>query len=337
MKTTSNKANKAKKDDMMQIMLVNCRSICNKIDEFRTLLEVHKPEVIVAVETWLDDGYQENELTIDGYVFHRRDRNKHGGGIMVGTKNGVNGNVTWREETVEMMGMEIKVKKHTFTLIAAYRPPNDDVTMLNRLADRLSDIRMDDNVIIAGDMNLPNVKWEAGGGGNCKQSIVHDIMNEGFTQAVQEGTRETRTGRNNILDVILIRPEELWVSSKVIEGISDHKIPVVSLLISSDEKETEKKKVWYYKQARKEPVKCAFQHKYANEWKNKNMPDIQTMWMEFRTIYNDIRQEFIPSKVIRSNSDPVYYDKKVKKLKRRCRKIHKMKTNKNTFLQQEKI
>jgi hypothetical protein len=192
---------------------------------------------------------------------------------------------------------------------------------------------MEENVIIAGDMNLPNVRWEAGVGGNVKQSIVHDIMNEGFTQVVQEGTRETRTGQNNILDVILIRPEELWVNTKVIEGISDHKIPVVCLLTGSGEKEAEKKKVWYYKRAREENVRFAFKQKYTNDWKEKNMPKIQIMWMEFRRIYNDIRQECIPSKVIGINSDPVYYDKKVKSLKRKCRKMHKRK--KNTFVQQE--
>lgn len=40
----------------MKIMVVNCRSLCNKVDKFRTMLEIYDPEIVVATETWLDEG-----------------------------------------------------------------------------------------------------------------------------------------------------------------------------------------------------------------------------------------------------------------------------------------
>jgi hypothetical protein len=140
---------------------------------------------------------------------------------------------------------------------------------------------------------------------------------------VQEGTRETRTGRNNIFDIILIRPEELWVRTKVIEGIREHNIPGVCLLTASGANETEKKER-YYKRAREEDVRSAFKQKYTNDWRKNYAGKTDNVDGVLEDL-NDIRQEFIPSKVIRTNNDPINNDKRVKKLKRKCRDIHKKK------------
>lgn len=74
------KAMEEERSQEISLMVVNCRSLVNKVDEFRTLLELYQPEVVVAVETWLGEGFTERELTIDGYTLHRRDRDRHGGG-----------------------------------------------------------------------------------------------------------------------------------------------------------------------------------------------------------------------------------------------------------------
>jgi hypothetical protein len=49
-------------------------------------------------------------------------------------------------------------------------------------------------------------------------------MNEGFTQVVREGTRITSSGVNNILDVALVKPDEIWARTTVVDGISDSRI-----------------------------------------------------------------------------------------------------------------
>ena len=309
-------------------MTVNCRSVCNKIDKFRSLLEVYTPEVIVAVETWLDSGFTESEITVDDYVFYRRDRNKHGGGIMIGLKPGVSGTVLWTDEEEEMMGMKITVGKKSFTLIAGYRPPGIGDSFVYRLRERLEEMDIEDTVIVTGDINLPNIRWEAGGNvgklgnRNNNQKEVTEIMNGGFVQAVQEGTRKTPSGVNNILDVTLIRPAEIWMETTIIDGISDHRIPLVRLMLATKKEELLNKQVWYYKRARTKDIREAFKESYS-QWK-KQCSDVENTWTSFKKICEDVRTMYVPSKLLTRNPDPPHYDKKVKNLKRKCRKIHNL-------------
>jgi Reverse transcriptase (RNA-dependent DNA polymerase)/Endonuclease-reverse transcriptase len=316
-----------KVDSTASVMTVNCRSVCNKIDQFRSLLEVYKPEVIVAVETWLDSGYTDSEITVDNYVFYRRDRNKHGGGIMVGLKPGVSGTVLWTDEEEEMMGMKITVGKKSFKLIAGYRPPSIGKSFVNRLRERLEEMNIEDTVIVTGDMNLPNIRWEAGGNasvgeGNGTQKEVTEIMNGGFVQAVQEGTRKTPSGGNNILDVTLIRPEEIWMETTIVDGISDHRIPLVRLMLETEKEDLQNKQVWYYKRARAKAIREAFKKRYWH-WREE-CSDVENTWENFKKICEDVRTMCVPSKLLTRNPDPPHYDKKVKNLKRKCRKIHNM-------------
>lgn len=39
------------------------------------------------------------------------------------------------------------------------RPPNTSVTVLDELKEYLCYARLDDNLILAGDFNLPNINW----------------------------------------------------------------------------------------------------------------------------------------------------------------------------------
>jgi len=41
------------------------------------------PDVVCIVETWLDGEICDQELVIDGYCVVRRDRNRHGGGVLM--------------------------------------------------------------------------------------------------------------------------------------------------------------------------------------------------------------------------------------------------------------
>ena len=305
-------------------MVINCRSVCNKTDKFRTLIELIQPHVVVAIETWLEEGYTEREVTIDGYVMHRRDRNKHGGGIMVGIKKEVRGTVIWKENDVEMMGLRLNAGGGVFHLIAVYNPPSGGEETMMRLEERLSELKREDTVIVAGDLNLPAARWEAGGEGLGKsksQKIVTSIMNQGYAQVVREGTRKTRTGGNNILDVMLVRPKELLIKTEIIDGISDHRVPIVKLMLGTAPIMEGERKIWNYKRANALEVKSLFESKY-NNWVDGCSDDIEEIWQDFKMVCKKIREKCVPSKVLVKNNDPPYYNKKVKILKMKCRKVY---------------
>jgi hypothetical protein len=73
--------------------------------------------------------------------------------------------------------------------------------------------------IIGEDLNLPSADWN----GNAKcttgsQAFVNRFVWEnGYTQIVDSPTRG-----DALLDVYLVRPESLFTSCSMVQGISDH-------------------------------------------------------------------------------------------------------------------
>ena len=65
------------------MLYFNARSIIPKLDELRALIEIHTPELICIVETWLCDSITDIELGIPNYRLIRLDRNRHGGGVLI--------------------------------------------------------------------------------------------------------------------------------------------------------------------------------------------------------------------------------------------------------------
>ena len=64
-------------------MYFNTRSLCTKLDELIILTEDRNPDVICITETWLSQEISSEEISIPGYLLYRRDRNRHGSGVLM--------------------------------------------------------------------------------------------------------------------------------------------------------------------------------------------------------------------------------------------------------------
>jgi len=71
----------------MTIMYYNARSLIPKYDELFVTMETHNPDMICIVETWLCDDILNSEIALPGYQLYRRDRNRHGGGVLIYVKD----------------------------------------------------------------------------------------------------------------------------------------------------------------------------------------------------------------------------------------------------------
>lgn len=65
------------------VLLLNCRSIKNKVDDFAELLDLTRPSIVIGTESWLDETISDAEVFPSDYVAYRRDRNSHGGGVFL--------------------------------------------------------------------------------------------------------------------------------------------------------------------------------------------------------------------------------------------------------------
>ena len=67
----------------LKCISLNARSVSNKINEIRTIIEHDKPDVFCITETHLCPEIISSEIFPQNFKVIRKDRNRHGGGILI--------------------------------------------------------------------------------------------------------------------------------------------------------------------------------------------------------------------------------------------------------------
>lgn len=65
------------------VLVVNCRSIMNKVDELASLIMTLNPQIVMGTESWLDDTVSDTEVFPPGFTVYRKERHRHGGGVFL--------------------------------------------------------------------------------------------------------------------------------------------------------------------------------------------------------------------------------------------------------------
>ena len=126
------------------------------------------------------------------------------------------------------MGVRVIAHKHRqFDVVGVYRPGRSlsDFTFVDKIVGYVGN-DSERTVVLGGDLNLPGVDWEGNADSRNHEQIMVNrmIWESGMIQVVSEPTRG-----ENTLDVVLVKPEDFWKQTKVIDGISDHKVVMVDL------------------------------------------------------------------------------------------------------------
>ena len=115
-------------------------------------------DILVVVETKLDDSYPDAQFYVDGYKLYRHDRDRNGGGVIVYIKS----NIPSRERKdlnfthTQSINIELTVNKIKWLLIGAYKPPSmKNTTFTNDFTKSLDKaIVYFDHIFLAGDLNF---------------------------------------------------------------------------------------------------------------------------------------------------------------------------------------
>ena len=105
------------------------------MDDLYLIAESLCPDVICIVETWLCGDISDSEIALCGYLVHRADRNRHGGGVLIYTKDTFLCNVLHVHPHVSLetitLSIRAGVNKACFSLF--YRPPSNSIELLDDL------------------------------------------------------------------------------------------------------------------------------------------------------------------------------------------------------------
>jgi hypothetical protein len=211
-------------------VLINVRSICNKLPELQNLLYAGFHDVILITETWANSKLPNSILDpANKFCIYRCDRSddRHGGGVCIMVNrlfNSVQIDTSNYLDT-EICCIDVSYSGSKCRFVAAYQPPGsgstDDcyLSALLKCTHGLLDVSWP--CFVAGDFNSPHIDWNNVFPccNNLEQKLCDFAMSHGLVQVVPEPTRDL-----NLLDIILAN-EPITVSNVAVEppfGNSDH-------------------------------------------------------------------------------------------------------------------
>ena len=220
-----------------------------KMDFLRDQSKEEEPLFLAYCETGLTKRILEAEFSIDGYTHvasHRE--NRCGGGVIIYIRKDVPYKIltTVSDEMCSMVA--IHLEKLNIIVFMVYRPPPSykskyhggmleksfkDIVIKNIHKEMNKFKAPTPDIILAGDFNFPKAQWNAGIGTiksdclcnrNSLQELLMVASHYNLLQMVTEGTRETRSGESNILELIFTNNHDLITNVQVQPSeITDHK------------------------------------------------------------------------------------------------------------------
>jgi len=90
------------------------------MDHLRTIAASSSPPVIALCENWFDEYVQDTVLFIPNYHLVHRDRNRHGGGLLLFISDDIHSTCLLRHASFELLAVELKLKQGPLTIVLFY-------------------------------------------------------------------------------------------------------------------------------------------------------------------------------------------------------------------------
>ena len=106
---------------------LNINSLKNKIHDSRIIIHDVPLDYFATSETKLDNRFPNAQLTINNYeIRERRDRDKHGGGLIEFVRKGLMCKRLREYESlnIEAICSEVTISKKNWAIFSIYRPPH---------------------------------------------------------------------------------------------------------------------------------------------------------------------------------------------------------------------
>ena len=238
----------------LKFISMNINSIRGKKLELLAFLDFHQPHVVAIQETKIDSSIATSELFPETcpYTVYRKDRNIHGGGVMLLFHKDISHmSITELVNDSESIWVKVFANKTSHFVASWYRPPGSTSEEFQLFREQLDYIRTHHkgkklpSAHVPGDFNFKDIDWPdrlSKSGSTLSLSegqILIDIMNDhGLEQMVHFPTRE-----KNTLDLILTTLPGQIQDVHSPDKLSDHDIVSGTLKIPPPNKETSEKGV----------------------------------------------------------------------------------------------
>ena len=319
----------------LKFISMNINSIRGKKLELLAFLDFHQPHVVAIQETKIDSSIATSELFPETcpYSVYRKDRNIHGGGVMLLVHKDISHMpITELENDSESIWVKVFANKTSHFVASWYRPPGSTSEEFQLFREQLDYIRTHHKGIklpsahVLGDFNFKDIDWPdrlSKSGSTLSQSegqILIDIMNDhGLEQMVHFPTRE-----KNTLDLILTTLPGQFQDVHSPDKLSDHDIVSGTLKMFIPPIKKPRRKVYLYQKGdyesmRKDTLQFA-KEKYFNG--HSDTRSVQENFDLLTSFIQDSADKHIPSKTSRSVSSIPWITPEIRRKIRRRNKTH---------------
>ena len=188
---------------------------------------LNNPLDILAInESKINESVSDDEISVSGFHLIRKDRNRHGGGVLMYIRKTIpfsERNDLQTACSLEMLCVEIsRPCSRPFLVTTWYRPPGSDARLFDDFENFLSRCDLENKeLLLMGDLNCDVSKFPPDAHTRRLQFISCVYQLE---QLINEPTRVTRTSAT-LIDLIFTNKKENIVKSGVIHlGISYHSL-----------------------------------------------------------------------------------------------------------------
>ena len=293
-----------------------------------------KPDALIITETHLDADVRSSEFMPPGYSPPlRKDRNRHGGGVLVAVKDCYTlAAVDLPTNPAEITWGEVSLRSGKKLILGSYyrSPSGNAETQQSDFEKSLRDLksstagkRNTSTIIVGGDYNFKDIDWEtetAPPGSTeraASQKIITSLRDHHLSQMQREPTRE-----KSVLDLYITNTPGLVKSMATIPSFSDHDGVI---LVDSDVIPTYNKKkpgkIHVFSQAKwckmKEDITSfatSFLQQYHSRTVNEN-------WEAIKDEINKTVEAHVPSRISSKKQHQPWISRN---LKRKSRKKHRL-------------
>ena len=212
----------------------NINSLRNKIGDIKFVVNRCMPDLLVLAETKLDSSFPKAQFLMENYHMPtRRDKNKHGGGIIEYIRKGLirRGLPDFELKSFECICSELTVNKKKWAILSVYRTPKYSNLRIffDELHISLGKLSIKyDNIVVMGDINIDGEKGAALGR-NLLSNLVDTFA---LFNLIKDKTCITWNSQSSI-DVILTNKPNCFQFSSTFElGISDYHTLICTCLKS---------------------------------------------------------------------------------------------------------
>ena len=308
----------------LSLMLLNARSLVNKLIDFQASIYSKSVDIIIVSETWLTSAILNHEILPSCYSVYRRDReDRRGGGVLIAIKSDIYSvRRTDLETNCELVVVEVNPSKgNKFLVCGFYRPPSTKREYLLELQNFLAKFNAERDptpLYLCGDFNFPDINWDfqVAPGADNLSNMFCDIINDSLlTQMNHAPTRITDNTRN-ILDLVFTNhPERICgLMTFDCQLASDH-LGVQFDIKTLTKRERVPRYVYDFKKADFEGLRRSISVTQLDIGYDEN--DIDQSWESWRDLFLNAVESFIPKIRLKDAKSPKWIDSEIIKLSKK--------------------